>query len=79
MNVLHDTYGPLIRLDARDLAGLTWVKVRARQWINGLKRRRRYGMPRGAAYTEQESQVIEALAGLEREVGRLLAMSEGVE
>lgn len=51
---LHDPFGRLLALDRRDVAGLMWVKTRSRMWINGLKRRRRYGVPRGAAYTEQE-------------------------
>jgi hypothetical protein len=69
---IRDAFGPLLRIDRRDVAGLTWVKHRARFWLTALKRRRRYGVPRGAAYTPEESQLIEALTGLEREAGRLL-------
>jgi len=67
-----DDFGPLLTLDRRDVAGLTWIKSRARFWLTALKRRRRYGVPRGAGYTEAEGRLIEALTGLEREAGRLL-------
>lgn len=77
MNTLRDTYGPLLHLTEQDRRGLCWLKTRARQLLNGLKRRRRYGVPRGAHYTEQEGQLIEALAVLEREAGRLLDIIAG--
>lgn len=78
MNVLLDDYGPLLRLDRRDVAGLRWIKTRARFWLTVLKRRRKY-LPRGCGYTQQESAAIEVLTGLEREAGRLLAMAERSE
>jgi hypothetical protein len=69
---LQDAFGPLLRIDRRDAAGLTWTKRRARMWLTALKRRRKYQVDRGAPYTPQEGALIEALAGLEREAGRLL-------
>ncbi len=74
---LQDAFGPLLRIDRRDRAGLTWCKHRARMWLTALKRRRCYGVPRGAGYTEAEGQLIEALTGLEREAGRLLDLIGG--
>jgi len=71
-----DSYGPLLCLDRRDVAGLVWIKTRSRMWINGLKRRRKYQVERGAIYTPEESAVIETLADLENAVGRLLKLIE---
>ena len=73
---LRDDFGVLLTLDRRDVAGLTWVKHRARMWFTALKRRRRYGMPKGADYTPQEGALIEALADLERSTDRLLGLIE---
>lgn len=73
---LNDTFGPLLHIDRRDRAGLMWVKTRSRMWLTALKRRRRYGVPRGTVFTPEEGQLIEALTGLEREAGRLLEMIE---
>ena len=75
--VLQDAFGPLLRIDRRDRAGLLWCKRRARFWITDLKRRRRYGVPRGAGYTPEESQLIEALTALEREAAKLLDLVDG--
>ena len=71
---LRDEYGPIIRLDQRDRAGLTWTMHRARFWLTALKRRRKY-LPRRAGYTPEEGGLIEALVALEREAGRLLEMA----
>lgn len=70
--VLQDTFGPLLRIDRRDRAGLTWTKHRARFWLTALKRRRKYQVDRSAPYTEAEGQLIEALTSLETAAGRLL-------
>ena len=75
---IRDEFGVLLRLDRRDVAGLTWLKHRARFWLTALKRRRKY-LPRGVSYTQQESAAIEVLTDLEREAGRLLAMAERSE
>lgn len=73
---IRDEFGPLLRIDRRDRAGLTWIKHRARFWLTALKRRRRYGVPRGAAYTPQEGALIEALTDLERSTDQLLGLIE---
>lgn len=69
---LRDEFGPLLRLDRRDVAGLTWCKNRARFWLTALKRRRKYQVDQGAAYTPEEGALIEALTALENAVSRLL-------
>ena len=74
--VIRDAYGPVVRLSEQDGRGLCWLKTRARQLLNGLKRRRRYGIPRGAGYTPEEGQLIDSLVTLEREAGRLLTLVE---
>ena len=38
------TQTALLRLDRRDIAGLTWVRDRSRFWQTVLKRRRKYGV-----------------------------------
>lgn len=69
---LRDAFGPLLRIDRRDRAGLRWVKTRCQMWLTALKRRRRYGVPRGADYTPEESDLIGHLTALENAAGRLL-------
>lgn len=69
---LYDRFGPIIRLSPQDRRGLTWLKVRARQWLNGLKRRRRYSLPRGCAFTSEESELIGTLTALENAISSLL-------
>lgn len=61
---------PLLRLDRRDRAGLTWLKNRARFWLTGLKRRRKY-LPQGEPYSEAEAAAIRALVALEEAAGQL--------
>lgn len=68
-----DTFGPLLRLDDRDKAGLRWIKQRARFWLTALKRRRKY-LPRGASFTPEESILIGHLTALENAAGRLLGI-----
>ncbi len=76
IGTLTDTFGPLLRLDRRDRAGLLWIKTRSRMWLNGLKRRRRYGVPRGEPFTKEEAALIGLLSDLERDAGRLLDLMD---
>lgn len=73
---LHDAFGPLLRIDRRDVAGLLWCKRRAQMWRDTLRRRRKYAVPKGANFTQEESAVIETLADLEGAAGRLLTLME---
>lgn len=72
---LSDAYGPLLYLSDHDRRGLEWLKVRARQLLNGLKRRRKFALPAGAMFTPEESEVIGYLAALETATGKLLELS----
>ena len=70
---IRDEFGVLLHLSHQDRAGLTWVKVRCQMWLTALKRRRKY-LPRGAAYTPEESAAIEALTTLETAAGEMLKL-----
>jgi len=71
---IRDDFGVLLRLDRRDVAGLTWIKHRARFWLTALKRRRRYAVPRGTGYTPEESELIGHLTALENAASGLLEL-----
>ena len=66
----------LLRLDRRDMAGLRWIHARSRFWRTVLKRRRKYGIPRGAGFDPEEAEALQALADLERAASVLLGRPE---
>jgi hypothetical protein len=72
--------GLLLRLDRRDVAGLIWLKDRARFWITGLKRRR-MRLPR-CDYSPEEMALFQPVLALEEAAGSLLELTtprQGVE
>ena len=66
------TTNRLLRLDDRDRRGLEWVRNRARFWITVLKRKRKYGLPRGAEFDPAEDDRLRSLLDLEQAAERLL-------
>ena len=67
-----------IRLDARSLAGLRWLRERCRAWQFELKRRRKYAVPRGAGFGPEEAEILKALGDLERATGTLIDVGGGI-
>ena len=49
-----------------DARGLRWLKARCAAWQLNLKRQRKYAMPRGAPFTEQEAHLLRVLLDLEQ-------------
>lgn len=64
----------LLRLDPRDLAGLRWVRNRARHWLTAAKRARKY-RPHERIFDDQEAAILRSLVQLEKAAGHLLAAS----
>lgn len=66
--------GRLLSLDARDRAGLEWLRNRARFWLTALKRRRKR-LPPGEPFGEEEAAVLRVLLALESVSGQLLELT----
>ncbi len=62
----------LLRIDNRDRRGLAWLKRRAASWKTTLKRRRKYGVRRGAGFEPEEAEVLQALTNIEKAADTLL-------
>ena len=65
----------LLRLDRRDVAGLVWLKERAAFWRYVLRKRRKYGVQRGANFSPEEAAAFKAVMELEKAVEKLLEMA----
>lgn len=63
----------LLKFDRRDVAGLCWIRERARFWLTALKRRRKC-LPPGEPYSQEEAAAIRALITLEASAGELLGV-----
>ena len=71
---------PLLSLNARDRAGLSWLQCRARGWLTDLKRQRKYRV-REPVFEPEETRLLQALVNLEQAARQVLVSSsprEGV-
>jgi len=66
-----------LHLTHRDRTGLLWLLQRCAAWQFTLKRRRKYAIPKGGPFAEQEAHLLRALIDLERATGNLLEAAGG--
>ena len=56
----------MLTLTDQDQAGLCWLKGRCAAWQHSLRRRRKYGLARGADFSPEDARIIGALLDVER-------------